>query len=95
MQIMFPLYIGQDVFLLVDDSQIMEMMTESLQKLIQQRYGYNSAYITCEEDILNADDGDFSETGSKYIREDIKRLAYIIENDRLQSQGNFYGKNST
>ena len=91
MQIMYPLYEGEDVFLLVDDGPIMEMIVESFQKFIQQRYGYNSAYITCLDDLLNADDGDFSELGTMNMRDDRERLSYMLESERLGRGGQIYG----
>lgn len=91
MQIMYPLYQGQDVFLLVDDGPIMEMIVESFQKFIQQRYGYNSAYITCLDDLLNADDGDFSELGTMNMHDDRERLSYMLESQRLGKGGTIYG----
>ncbi len=90
MQIMYPLYEGEDVFLLVDDGPVMEMLVESLQKFIQQRYGYNSAYITCVEDLLNANDGDFSELGTMNMRDDRERLSYMLESERIARGGHVY-----
>lgn len=87
MQIMYPLYQGDDVFLLVDDGPIMEMIVESFQKFVQQRYGYNSAYITCLDDLLNADEGDFSELGTMNMRDDRERLSYMLESERLAAGG--------
>ena len=91
MQIMYPLYEGEDVFLLVDDGPVMEMIVESFQKFIQQRYGYNSAYITCLDDLLNANDGDFSELGTMNMHDDRERLAYMLESERLGRGGQIYG----
>ncbi len=87
MQIVYPLYEGDDVFLLVDEGPIMEMIVESFQKFIQQRYGYNSAYITCLDDLLNAEDGDFSELGTLNMRDDRERLSYMLESERLAMGG--------
>jgi hypothetical protein len=92
MQIIYPLYQGYDVFLLVDDGPVMEMLVESLQKFIQQRYGYNSAYITCMDDLLNAEDGDFSELGTLNLQADKERLSYMLESSRLRNGGYVYGE---
>ena len=54
MQIMYPLYEGEDVFLLVDDGPVMEMIVESFQKFIQQRYGYNAVRIYTQDDYIQA-----------------------------------------
>ena len=89
MQVMYPLYAGDDVFLLVDDGPIMEMVVESFRKFIQERYGYTSAYITCVEDLLNAQDGDFSELGTMNMHDDKERLAYMLESERLGKGGQF------
>ena len=43
--IVYNLYIGNDIFLVMDDGDWSENIIESLLKLIQQRYGYNGCMI--------------------------------------------------
>ena len=44
--IVYNLYCGKDVYLVMDDSEWSENIMESILKLIQQRYGYNGTNIT-------------------------------------------------
>lgn len=47
-----PIYMGRDVFIVVQRSEFFDAITESLLKLIQQRYGYNNiAIVNTVEDI--------------------------------------------
>ena len=57
-KILYPVYAGYDVFLLVTRNMLFDMISESLLKLIQQRYGYNGAIINEASDIyyLNPDE---------------------------------------
>ena len=88
MQIVFSLYQGYDVFLLVSDDINLEAYTQSLLKFIQQRYGYNGFYITCIEDLFNAEDQVISGIGAVNLHDDKERLAYMLEEKR-QSLGGF------
>ncbi len=45
-KIVFDLYSGKDVYLVMDDAEWSENILESILKLIQQRYGYNGTLIT-------------------------------------------------
>ena len=52
MKIIYPLYTGNDVFLLVSRNEnTHDIITESLCKLIQQRYGYNYQLLNDVSDI--------------------------------------------
>lgn len=62
-RIIYDLYLGKDVFLVMDYSDWSENIIESLLKLIQQRYGYNGmlidsfdAYIYAQNNILSGFD---------------------------------------
>lgn len=44
-RIVYDLYLGKDVYLVVDTADWSENIIESLLKLIQQRYGYNGTLI--------------------------------------------------
>lgn len=87
MQIPYNLYLGKDVFILIDDDARYEFLNESLLKFIQQRYGYNANYITCAEDFIYAEPGTFSEIGMANLIYDKERLSYIAEKSRLLSGG--------
>lgn len=86
MQIVFSMYQGYDIFLLVSDDIQMEAYTQSLLKFIQQRYGYNGFYITCIEDLFNAEDQVIGGIGAMNLHDDKERLAYILE-ERRQAMG--------
>jgi hypothetical protein len=85
MKIMYNLYLGLDVFILVEDS--LEQLNESLFKLIQQRYGYNANRINCYEDFLEAQESSFAEFGLLNIDNDKERLAYLVEIQNLEQAG--------
>ena len=70
MKIVFSLYQGYDIFLLVSDDITLEAYTQSLLKFIQQRYGYNGFYITCIEDLFNAEDQVISGIGAVNLHDD-------------------------
>lgn len=53
-KIVYNLYIGNDVFLAIDESDWSENLIESILKLIQQRYGYNGILIDSIESYLDA-----------------------------------------
>lgn len=79
MTIIFPLYMGQDVFLLVSRNEdTYDVVTESLCKLIQQRYGYNYQLLNCKEDIDVYDDSDFSIQGLSVLDIDKERMTRIM-----------------
>ena len=88
MMIVYNLYQGRDVFLLVDDD--LEGLNESLLKFIQQRYGYNACRINNLDDLLYAESTDFSEEGLRNLDIDKDRLSYMLESDRLQNGGKPY-----
>lgn len=78
MKIVYPLYIGNDVFLLVSRNEdTYDVMTESLCKLIQQRYGYNYQLLNTKDDIDYYDDSNFSLTGIQTLDQDKERMTYL------------------
>lgn len=94
MQIVYNLYLGKDVFLLVDDRDTFEDINESILKFIQQRYGYNATFITCIDDFINANETSYNDVGYYNIIADKERLAYIVESQRLAvggAIGDIYG----
>lgn len=81
MKIVYPLYEGRDVFLLVSRNEnTHDIITESLCKLIQQRYGYNYQLINHPSDIDYYDDSNFSIYGIQTLDMDKERMAYIAVN---------------
>lgn len=87
MQIIYNLYLGKDVFILIDDSIQIQGLNESLFKFIQQRYGYEASCINCMEDFLIAEDSSFSDFGLINLDNDKNRLAYLVEQERLRNGG--------
>lgn len=85
MMIVYNLYTGKDVFLVVDD--MVEQLNESLIKLIQQRYGYEACRINTVEDFIYATESSFSALGLINLDQDKDRLAYILEGMRLDQGG--------
>lgn len=91
-QIIYPLYIGKDVYLIYDISDWGEDMIESLLKLIQQRYGYNACRIDSIEDYeyyrYQNNSGNFSAGYGLYnLDQDKERFAYLVEFARLRGWG--------
>ena len=78
MKIVYPLYLGNDVFLLVSRNEdTHDIITESLCKLIQQRYGYNYQLLNDKDDIDYYDDSDFSFYGIQTLDMDKERMTYL------------------
>lgn len=78
MKIIYPLYMGMDVFLLVSRSEnIYDIITESLCKLIQQRYGYNYQLLNTKDDINYYDESNFSIYGIQTLDADKERMTYL------------------
>ena len=90
--IIFPLYIGKDVYIIVDESDWSENLLESILKLIQQRYGYNAYKINCLEDYIQAQNSTFISDFNPYygvqnLDIDKDRYTYIVERERLKNGG--------
>ena len=78
MKIIYPLYTGLDVFLLVSRNEnTHDIITESLCKLIQQRYGYNYQLINNTDDINYYDESDFSFYGLQALDIDKERMTNL------------------
>lgn len=89
-QIVYNLYTGVDVFLLVADTGWSENILESLLKIIQQRYGYNAVQIESDEDYIYAyNNMDFSFTpyGLYNLDQDKDRFTRVIESYRQAHGG--------
>ena len=90
MKIIYPLYIGNDVFLLVSRNEnTYDIMTESLCKLIQQRYGYNYQLLNTKEDIDYYDDSNFSLAGIQTLDQDKERMTYLAVQSNPELLGDY------
>ena len=80
MNIVIPAYMNPDMLvqILIGHSDFRDAITESLIKLIQQRYGYNSYIVNDIEDFLCADESDFSIPGLFAIDEDINKWRVLV-----------------
>lgn len=75
MQIMIPVFQDPDVLVqvLINTSEYRDAITESLLKLIQQRYGYNAYIINNLEDFIYAEESSFSIPGLFMMDKDLMR----------------------
>lgn len=90
--IIYSLYIGTDVYIVVSENDWSENLLESLLKLIQQRYGYNACKIDSLEDYvyfsISAQIPEFNiYFGIKNLDMDKERYTYIMENIRIKNGG--------
>ena len=90
-QIVYNLYIGKDVFIIVSTEDWSENLLESLLKLIQQRYGYNAVLINTEADYLYATNsmnfGFAPGYGIFNLDQDKERFTTLIEQYRIANNG--------
>lgn len=90
-QIIYNLYIGKDVFIIVSTEDWSENLLESLLKLIQQRYGYNAVLINTEADYLYAitsmSFGFAPGYGIYNLDQDKERFTTLIEQYRIANNG--------
>ena len=90
-QIIYNLYIGKDVFIIVSTEDWSENLLESLLKLIQQRYGYNAVLINTEADYLYATNsmnfGFAPGYGIFNLDQDKERFTTLIEQYRIANNG--------
>ena len=82
-KIIFDLYSGFDVFVLIDRHEILDMITMSLMKIIQQHYGYNAYLINEASDVYCAGDSDFSINGLYNLDIDKKRWTQMAESNNI------------
>lgn len=91
MSIIYPLYMGKNVYICNGTDPYSEMLIESLLKIIQQRYGYNATRINHINDLFTAELTDFeSSYGLANLDVDKERYSYIYEQERLRSGGISY-----
>ena len=81
-RIIFDLYMARDVYLVMDSQDWSENILESLLKLIQQRYGYNAAYIDSFEAYIYAQNNMISQFEPTYglmnLDQDKDRYSIIL-----------------
>lgn len=78
MKIIMSLYMGKDVYVIIQkENELQEIVTESLQKYIQQRYGIISNIIYDVSDWEYVVECDFSITGLYNLDIDKNRYNYI------------------
>lgn len=90
MRIILDLYYGNNVYLIISNinDDWCSMITESLMKLIQQRYGINAVEIDSMEDLFYAEDSGFNPYwGVANLDVDKSRYTYLYETARLASGG--------
>lgn len=95
MRIIMDLYYGKDVYLIISNinDDWCSMITESLIKLIQQRYGINAVEIQCMEDLMYAEDSGFDPYwGLANLDIDKNRYVYLYESARLATGGKVYNE---
>lgn len=94
MSIIIDLYYGKNVYLIISEKndEWCSMITESLLKLIQQRYGIVAAKIDSFEDIFYVKDSTFNPYyGLANLDMDKERYTYLCESIRLANGGKIGG----
>lgn len=80
MRIIFNLYMGKSVYLMVSESEFSYIVTESLCKFIQQRYGYNNNRVSEIDDLNYLQDSEFSFNGVFNLDQDKEKFSYMLTN---------------
>jgi hypothetical protein len=74
MRLVYSLYSNSSIFVIISRSEYADIITESLIKFIQQRYGYNSNFIQESEDLDYLVESSFSVPGLYNLDIDKKRF---------------------
>lgn len=86
MMIIYNLYIGVDVLIMIGETDIKYMVAESLLKFIQQRYGYNGYIINEALDVEFLNEGSFTIQGLYNLDIDKERYSPILlEMEKLKN----------
>lgn len=90
--IVYSLYSGTDVYIIISNDDWSENLIESLLKLIQQRYGYNGGRINCIDDYYFMENSkNYNDFDPRYgianLDSDKERYTYIIESIRIKNGG--------
>lgn len=85
MSIMVPAFTSPDtlVHIMIQQSNFRDVITESLLKLIQQRYGYNVCIVNEINDFLYVEESDFSIPGLFTLDQDLARWR-SVQDDPIQ-----------
>lgn len=80
MSIIIPAYTSPDtmVQIMIRSSNYRDVITESLLKLIQQRYGYNACIVNEIDDFVYATESDFSIPGLFNLDQDLARWRTMV-----------------
>ena len=83
MNIIIPAYMSPEtmVQILINHSDYRDAILESLVKLIQQRYGYNTYVVNELEDFIYAEESDMSIPGLYAIEQDVMRWHTLVPMD--------------
>lgn len=83
MSLIIPVYMNPDVLVqvLITESNLRDIITEALIKLIQARYGYNSYIVKDIEDFLYVEESTFSIPGLFNISKDLEIWYGLHMND--------------
>ena len=71
---------GEDIYICISNGNVLDFLNESLEKFIQQRYGYNYQMINDISDIDYYDDSSFSVPGLYNYDIDQERYMQIMTN---------------
>lgn len=77
MKIMNPLYEGKNVYLLINNHELLQPFNELITHLIISRYGYPSQYLNSITDFDEMDDSTFSFCGIKNMDADRSRMMHL------------------
>lgn len=77
MKVIMSLYTGKDVYILSAKNNIYEFIAESLQKFIQQRYGYLANILNDMDDWEYVEESSFNIYGVYNLDIDKERFSYI------------------
>jgi hypothetical protein len=82
MSIIIPAYTSPDtlVQVMIRASNFRDVITESLLKLIQQRYGYNACIVNELDDFIYTIESDFSIPGLFALDQDLQRWRSVMHN---------------
>ena len=80
MSIIIPAYTSPDVMVqvMIRSSNYRDVITESLLKLIQQRYGYNACIVNEIDDFIYTIESDFSIPGLFTLDQDLARWRSMV-----------------
>ena len=89
--IIYNIYLGKDVCLIYSKDDWSENLAESINKLIQQRYGYNAIQIETFDDYIFAKNHMIQNFNSDYglfnLDSDKERFTYLSESARIHNGG--------